>query len=60
MVAINDLEKKCIIADIKLNKSKININQLKQKSKRLIEKYDDYDIQWIGLSLSDLDKYLPT
>ncbi len=59
MVAINDLEKKCIIADIKLKKHKINIPLLKQKSKKLIERYNDYEIQWIGLSLSDLDQYLP-
>jgi uncharacterized protein len=54
LVAINDLEKKCVIADIKLKKNKINLPQLKQKSQKLIRKYHDYDIQWIGLSLSDI------
>jgi hypothetical protein len=58
LVAINDLEKKCIIADIKLSKHKINLPQLKQKSQKLIERYNNYDIQWIELSLSDIGKNL--
>jgi AAA+ ATPase superfamily predicted ATPase len=58
MVAINDFEKKCVIADIKLNKSKININQLKQKSKKLITRYKDYEVDWIGLSLLDINTQL--
>jgi AAA+ ATPase superfamily predicted ATPase len=54
LVAINDMDKTCVIADIKLNKTKLNLPLLKQKSKGLIAEYSGYDIQWIGLSLSDL------
>lgn len=57
-VAINDLEKKCVIADIKLSKHKINLSQLKQKSQKLIVRYKNHDIQWVGLNLSDIGKHL--
>lgn len=60
LVAINDMDKICVIADIKLNKAKLNIPLLKQKSSTLITKYSGYDIQWIGLSLSDLKTELNT
>lgn len=55
LIAINDLEKTCVIADIKLNKTKLNLPLLKQKSTKLVQEYANYDIQWIGLSLDDLN-----
>ncbi len=58
LVAINDMDKICVIADIKLNKTKLNIPLLKQKSKALIASYSGYDIQWVGLSLNDLSSEL--
>jgi AAA+ ATPase superfamily predicted ATPase len=51
--AINEMKKTVKIADIKLNKSKININVLKRKSKRIISQLSDYKIEWIGLSIED-------
>lgn len=54
LIAINDLNKQCVIADIKLNKKKLNIPLLKQKAQGFIQQYADYDIQWLGLSLEDL------
>jgi len=58
LVAINDLEKKVVIAEIKLNKSKISLGALKHKAKNLIKKYHNYDIQYLALSLEDAVVYL--
>ena len=58
LVAINDFEKKMVIAEIKLNKKKININLLKEKSKKLINDYQSYNVEYIALSLEEAEKYI--
>lgn len=58
IVAINELEKKMLIGEIKLNKDKINLNALKKKSENLINKYKSYTIEYICLGMQDLDKYV--
>ncbi len=58
LVAINDLNKKIVIADIKLDKNKINIPLLKEKGTRLLECYAGYNVQWLGLSLHNITDYL--
>jgi len=54
IVAINDLEKTMLISEIKINPRKIDINILKQKSTKLVTKYNKYKIEYIGYSLEDL------
>ena len=51
LVAINDQKKIVVIAEVKLNEKKINIEKLKQKAKKLILSFKDYEISYIGLSL---------
>ena len=51
LVAINDQKKIVVIAEVKLNEKKINIEKLKQKAKKLILSFKDYKISYIGLSL---------
>lgn len=58
IVAVNKLEKNLIIGEIKLNKDKINLNVLKAKSKKLIDKYKNYNIEYLSLGMQDLEKYL--
>lgn len=58
LVAINEMEKKVEISEIKMNKNKISIPKLKDKSEKLIMKYQDYEIEYEGLSLEDIDKML--
>jgi hypothetical protein len=53
-VAINELEKIALIAEVKLNKDKINLNLLKQKAKKLEQKLIGYKIKYVGFSLQDL------
>jgi AAA+ ATPase superfamily predicted ATPase len=58
LVAVNDFEKKCVIADIKLNENKINLMSLQNKSQKLLKKYDAYEIQWLGLSLQNINAFI--
>jgi hypothetical protein len=55
IVAVNDNEKKAVIAEVKLNKSKISVNVLQNKSVKLIENnLQYYDIEYKSLSVADM------
>ncbi|MCE5294294.1 MAG: ATP-binding protein [Chlamydiales bacterium] len=58
LVAINDLDKKMVIAEIKRNKTRIRIEDLKSKAKKLLAAYPDYTIDFRALSLEDANNYL--
>ncbi len=52
------MEKKILIGEVKLNKDKININSLKVKSEKLVNKYKNFTSEYTGLGLQDLEKYI--
>lgn len=54
IVAINELDKYALIAEVKLNKSKININALKTKALTLKDDLKGYDIDFASYSLEDM------
>jgi len=54
IVAINEFEKKALIAEVKINKSKIDLNLLKEKSKYLMDNLKIYTIEYKGFSLEDM------
>lgn len=58
LVAINELEKRLVIAEIKRNASKISIPKLKLKAKKLIASYPDYHIEWLALSPENISEWL--
>lgn len=58
LVAINDLDKKMVIAEIKRNKTRIRIEELKNKAKKLLASYPDYAVDFRALSLEDARDYL--
>jgi AAA+ ATPase superfamily predicted ATPase len=58
LVAVNDLKKKLTIAEIKKNKSMINLDSLKMKANKLLESYQGYDVTWQALGLEDAAVYL--
>ena len=58
IVAINEIENKIEISEVKMNKEKINMRKLKEKSKNLIAKYNGYKIEYEGLSLEDIDEMI--
>ena len=55
IIAINDLEKKGLLCEVKMNKRKININKLKDKSTNVLKKYFDYDFKYKALSIEDIE-----
>lgn len=58
LVALNDLKKEITLADIKLDRKKINLNALKERAQGLLNTYSGYKVKWLGLSLEDVKDYL--
>ncbi len=54
IVAINEIAKKVLIAEIKLNAKKIDLELVKQKSLKLSEDFKSYIIEYKGYSLQDM------
>jgi AAA+ ATPase superfamily predicted ATPase len=54
IIAVNEFEKKMLIAEVKINPKKIDLDILKQKSQNLIKKFNDYKIEYKGFSLEDM------
>jgi hypothetical protein len=53
MVAINDIKKEMVIAEIKANKNRINLAELEKKAKNLIAGYHGYKIEFRALGVED-------
>ncbi len=58
IVAINDIDKRIYFAEVKMNKEKINIKRLKEKTENLLLKYKGYECKYEGLSIVDIDRKL--
>ena len=58
IVAIDEIEKKLLICEVKISKKRLNYEELVQKSTKLIKKYKDYDVEYRLLSVEDVDKIL--
>ena len=56
IVAVNDNEKKILIAEIKRNPDKINLELLKKKAQKLLQKHQRYAVTFKGYSLEDICK----
>lgn len=54
IVAINDNEKKALVAEVKRNKNKISIELLKQRSIEIGAKLPGYKIDYVGFSMEDM------
>jgi hypothetical protein len=54
IVALNELTKKALICEVKLNPKKIDINALKEKSLKLLNEFQGYEIEYLGLSLENM------
>ncbi len=55
IIAINDLDKKILLCEVKMNRRKIKMDKLREKSVALLKKYRDYDFQYKALSLDDIE-----
>ena len=58
LVAINDMQKKCVVAEVKMKKEKVNLEQLKQKAKRIEKSYSQYKFEWLSLGPEDAAHYI--
>ena len=58
IVAIDDIVKEIYFAEIKLNKDKIKMNKLKDKTEKLLKRYPEYKVIYEGLSILDIDNKL--
>jgi len=54
IVAINEFDKKLLFVEIKLNKNKIDLEILKQKSQKIVNKFKNYKIEYKAWSLEDM------
>ena len=54
IVAINEMEKKIIIAEVKRKSENINLDQLSKKAENLVQSFMEYEIQYKGYSMNDM------
>lgn len=54
IVAVNEAEKVMVIAEVKMNHKKIDMEALKSKSVKLIDGFKDYTIDYRGYALKDM------
>ena len=57
---MNVLRKELVIAEIKRNKSRISLLALPQKAERLLQEYQDYQVEYRVLGLEDAVEFLPS
>ncbi|MFH0985909.1 MAG: ATP-binding protein [Candidatus Omnitrophota bacterium] len=58
LVAINDMKKEMVVAEVKLNPKKINIEDLKRRASRLLPDFVKYKVEWLALSLENIGDFL--
>jgi hypothetical protein len=54
IVALNDIEKRILICEVKRNASKINLPELKNKASKIVAQFDNYTVDYKGLSIEDM------
>lgn len=54
IVAINDIEKSAIIAEVKRKKENINLESVKSKAKNLLTGLPNYHVEFLDLSIEDM------
>jgi len=58
IVAVNENEKKMLIAEVKRNPKKIDIKRLEEKACKLLQKQEGYEVVFKGYSIGDLTNTL--
>jgi AAA+ ATPase superfamily predicted ATPase len=54
IVALNEMEKTAIIAEVKRNNNRINLHILQNKAENLVKQLAGYTIEYRGLSMNDM------
>ena len=56
IVAVNEIEKTMLIAEVKINPKKISIKKLQDKAKKLIDKFPNYKVEFRGFCLENMHR----
>ena len=56
IVAVDEIDKKLLLCEVKLSPKRLNYNALVKKSVNLLEKYKGYEVEYRLLSVEDIDK----
>ena len=54
IVAIDDIDKKVLICEVKLSEKRLNYNDLLLKSQKFVQDYKTYEIEYKLLSIKDI------
>ena len=57
IVAVDDIEKKLLICEVKLSAKRLSRDVLVQKSMKLLQKYKNYTVEYRLLSVEDIDNF---
>jgi AAA+ ATPase superfamily predicted ATPase len=58
IVAVDDLEKRVVICEVKLSKKRLDRDVLVAKSQKLLQKFPNYSVEYRLLSVEDIEGYL--
>ncbi len=58
LVAIKEFKKEIVIAEIKVNKSRISLIDLEKKAKNLLMDYQGYKVEFLALGIEDAESLL--
>jgi len=58
IVAVNEIKKTMLIAEVKINSKKISVKKLQEKSKKLIQRFLNYKLDFTGFSLKNLTVFI--
>ncbi len=58
IVAVDDLEKRIVLCEVKLSPKRLNRDALVAKSQKLLQKFPGYQVEYRLLSVEDIEKYL--
>ncbi|MBL7006327.1 MAG: ATP-binding protein [Spirochaetia bacterium] len=56
IIAVDDLLREIYFAEVKLNKDKIKMIKLENKTKKILQKYNGFNVIYEGLSIADIDR----
>jgi len=54
LIAVNDMEKRIVIGEVKRNAKRISLPLLERKAENIIKKHSSYQIEFRGFSLEDM------
>ncbi len=58
LVAVNELKRKLVIAEVKMSKERASLDRLKVKASGMLDDFKGYDIDYLALSLEDAARFL--